>query len=111
MTALQNITANLKASSLRYDEMEGREYVVCPMVMLTEGVHRGSNGPLYYPKGELSKTPAVWNYKPVVVYHPTMNGKPISACDKTPKLFWGESFRVLHKAAQTHHCVLLEHLP
>ena len=82
MTALQNITANLKASSLRYDEMEGREYVVCPMVMLTEGVHRGSNGPLYYPKGELSKTPAVWNYKPVVVYHPTMNGKPISACDK-----------------------------
>jgi hypothetical protein len=61
--------------------MEGRDFLVVPMVILTEGVHRGSDGPLYYPKEELAKTPAVWNHKPIVVYHPEMNGVGISACD------------------------------
>jgi hypothetical protein len=51
------------------------------MIILTEGVHQGSQGPLYYPKEELGKTPVVWNHKPIVVYHPTMNGEGISACD------------------------------
>jgi hypothetical protein len=61
--------------------MEGKEFLVAPMVMIREGVHQGSNGALYYPRNELSKTPEVWNYKPVVVYHPTMNGYGVSACD------------------------------
>tara|TARA_R110002020_G_scaffold12409_6_gene45519 strand:- start:23101 stop:24483 length:1383 start_codon:yes stop_codon:yes gene_type:complete len=77
---LQNVTVNF-SSSVRHDTMEGREYLVAPMVMLTEGVHKGSNGSLYYPRDELSKTPEVWNHKPVVVYHPTMNGVGVSACD------------------------------
>jgi hypothetical protein len=51
------------------------------MVMLTEGVHEGSDGPLYYPEEELEKIPAVWNHKPVVVYHPEINGQGVSACD------------------------------
>lgn len=50
------------------------------MVILTEGVHNGSEGAFYYPVDELSKTPVAWDHKPVVVYHPTMNGKGISAC-------------------------------
>ena len=78
--SLQSVTFNL-ASSVRFDTMEGREYIVAPMVMITEGVHNGSNGSLYYPRSELAKTPEVWNHKPVVVYHPTMNGLGISACD------------------------------
>jgi len=61
--------------------MEGREFTVVPMVILTEGVHTGSTGPLYYPKEELAKTPVTWNHKPIVVYHPTMNGEGVSACD------------------------------
>lgn len=61
--------------------LEGREHIVVPMVILTEGVHNGSSGPLYYGKDELGKTPESWNHKPVVVYHPTMNGQGISACD------------------------------
>lgn len=72
---LERITNNIKAIT-RKDQMEGRDYLVVPMVMLVEGVHNGSNGPLYYPKEELSKTPQVWNHKPVVVYHPSG-----SACD------------------------------
>lgn len=63
--------------SVRNDRMEDKDWLVVPMVMLVEGVHSGSCGALYYPKEELEKTPASWNHKPVVVYHP--NGP--TACD------------------------------
>lgn len=74
---------NLKAkkAQTRYETLEGKQYLVVPCVMLTEGVHEGSAGPLYYPAAELAKIPDVWNSKPVVVYHPELNGQGISACD------------------------------
>lgn len=81
MKMFSRLTCNLLPSGCRLDTLEGREFTVVPMIILTEGVHQGSNGPLYYPKDELSKTPVVWNHKPIVVYHPTMNGEGISACD------------------------------
>lgn len=77
---LQRIKVNL-TGNVRHDSMEGIDYLVAPMVMLVEGVHEGSGGPLLYPAEELVKTPQVWNHKPVVVYHPQHNGQPISACD------------------------------
>ena len=64
----EKVTANI-SGKVRYDEMEGRPFLVAPMIMLTEGVHNGSRGPLFYPKEELKKVPAVWNHKPIVVYH------------------------------------------
>ncbi len=76
---IQKLVVN-RAGLIRNDIMEGRPYKVVPMIMLTEGVHKGSNGPLYYPSEELSKVPGVWNMKPVVVYHPEKNGVGISAC-------------------------------
>jgi hypothetical protein len=78
----EKITFNV-GPSIRHQLLDGKQYSVCPMVMITEGVHAGSNGPLYYPAEELAKTPAVWNHKPIVVYHPTMNGEAISACEPT----------------------------
>jgi len=77
---LQVITANI-TGMIRNDRMEDRDYLVVPMIMLVEGVHDGSNGPLYYPADELAKTPEIWNHKPVIVYHPSKNGLGISACD------------------------------
>src|SRR6185503_17476996 len=81
MKQFSRLTCNLLPSGCRLDTLEGRNYTVVPMIILTEGVHQGSQGPLYYPKEELAKTPVVWNHKPIVVYHPTMNGDGISACD------------------------------
>jgi hypothetical protein len=68
-STLQRIVINLKAKT-RYETMEDEQYLVVPMVMLVEGVHNGSLGPLLYPKEELKQLPQVWNHKPVVVYHP-----------------------------------------
>lgn len=76
-----HLTLNLLPANCRLDVLEGKEYVVVPMVILTEGVHAGSAGPVYYPAEELAKVPEVWNHKPVVVYHPTFNGRGVSACD------------------------------
>lgn len=85
MTAalLSSFTFNLKADPglIRHDVMEGQKYLVVPCVMITEGVHNGSQGALFYPSEELAKTPQVWNGRPVVVYHPELNGIPISAGD------------------------------
>jgi hypothetical protein len=49
------------------------------MVMMVEGVHQGSAGALYYPASSFADMPSLWNQRPVVVYHPTRNGAPISA--------------------------------
>jgi hypothetical protein len=77
---LEHIVCNLSGPSMRVERLEGREYRVVPMVMLTHGVHAGSQGPLYYPDEELGRRPGVWNHKPVVVYHPEINGVGVSAC-------------------------------
>lgn len=77
----QKLTVNFLPATTRIEMLEDREHTVIPMVMLTEGVHTGSSGPLFYSAEELSKTPEVWNHKPVVVYHPELNGQGISACD------------------------------
>jgi hypothetical protein len=78
---LSRVTANFQAVQPQTRTMEGREYLVVPMVMITNGVHTGSKGELNYPEEELSKTPEAWNMKPVVVYHPVINGVGVSACD------------------------------
>lgn len=81
VTSPELLRVNTATSLIRNDEMEGRAYTVVPMVMMVEGVHAGSSGPLYYPAEELAKVPGVWNHKPVVVYHPQINGQGVSACD------------------------------
>ena len=77
MENFRTITCNLKPT-YRIDTMEGKQYMVVPMIMMVEGVHNGTCGPLYYPKEEMEKIPEVWNTKPIIVYHP---GEGMSACD------------------------------
>ncbi len=77
---LSHITFNLKTSLIRNARMEGREYKVAPMVMILEGVHSGSQGALYYSANEIKKAVSLWDHKPIVVYHPTVNGRGVSAC-------------------------------
>lgn len=68
------ITHNVHNNDVRRDTLQGREYIVAPVNILTAGVHNGSNGPLLYPVDELAKTPEAWNTRPVVVYHPPTGG-------------------------------------
>jgi len=58
---------------------EGEKHLVVPVVMMVEGVHNGSHGPLFHPATELGKFPEVWNGIPVIVSHPQKNGVYVSA--------------------------------
>lgn len=81
--AFSRLKFNLANTPIRHDTLHGKAYTVAPMVMITEGVHNGSGGALLYTANEIKKTVQAWNHKPIVVYHPSMDGKGISACDPT----------------------------
>lgn len=63
---------------------QGKKHIVVPVVMMVEGVHNGSAGPLFHPISELGKIPASWNGIPVTIQHPAINGCFISA--NTPEI-------------------------
>lgn len=58
-----------------------KAHIVAPVVMMVEGVHNGSQGPLLHTIGELGKFPASWNGIPIIIYHPEEDGQAISAND------------------------------
>ena len=78
---LERITVNL-SGAVRRETFDGREYLVAPLSLIVPGVLNGSNGPLYYPPEEIAKDYDAWNDVPLVVYHPTVAGRPVSA--RTP---------------------------
>jgi len=56
-----------------------KAHLVVPVVMMVEGVHNGSQGPLFHSINELGKFPESWNGIPVVIYHPEEEGSAVSA--------------------------------
>lgn len=77
---LQTITANV-SGGVRRAIRNGREHLVAPLSLIVPGVLAGNKGPLYYPPEEVKKNYTVWNETPIVLYHPHINGKPVSALD------------------------------
>lgn len=67
-----------KTGATRKVMHDGREHIVAPVIILVEGVHRGSGGSLYYPAEVLKNVAQFWNGMPVPVHHPELNGTPIS---------------------------------
>ncbi len=74
------LSAKQPKVSTFYRELEGVQYLVVPTVMMTEGVHNGSSGPIYYSASEMEVFPQTGNHKPVALYHTVKNGKGVSAC-------------------------------
>jgi hypothetical protein len=71
-------TAN--ATEVRTETHGGRPHVVAPCILLVEGVHPGSQGPLLYLEDELGAYPSAWDGRPVVIDHPRdADGLPIPA--------------------------------
>ncbi len=69
----------LMSSLIKRKKFDGKEYLVVPTVLMAEGVHNN----ILYPAEELSKVPDAWNGRPVVVYHPQINGQHVTANDPT----------------------------
>lgn len=69
----------------RRETLNGRPFLVAPVVMLVPGVLNGSGGKLLYRPEQVSRNPAGWNGFPLTAGHPTLNGKPVSA--RNPKVY------------------------
>lgn len=125
------LTTNL--AKVRHERIAGQTYLVAPMVMITEGVHVGSNGALLYEADELEESADFWNMRPVVNGHPEVNGRPVSA--NSPEVFrkhfvgvilntlwdvkanklraeaWFEDRRLRSVSPQTHAAILAGRTP
>jgi hypothetical protein len=75
-------TLQLNSGKLRHEVREGRRFWVAPLTMIVPGVLNGSQGALYYPPDEISKTHRAWHGVPVTVNHPDKNGMPCSIMEE-----------------------------
>jgi len=57
----------------------GKNHLVVPVVMMVEGVHHGSHGPLLHQINDLGRFPESWNGIPIVIQHPEIDGVNVSA--------------------------------
>lgn len=69
---------------IREETLGGKKHIVVPVVMMKEGVHHGSHGPIFHSAAELSKYIEAWNGIPVTVHHPRDGGQYVSA--NTPEM-------------------------
>jgi len=79
MESIQNYTAAVSNYRIQQKTHEGKRYLVVPVVMMVEGVHNGSHGPVLHTAAELGKYPAAWNGIPVTIGHPQDGQGYISA--------------------------------
>ena len=69
------------AYTIKVKTFKNKKYLVVPVIMMKEGVHSGSQGPLLHTAEELGKCTACWNGIPIVVHHPEVEGNSVSAND------------------------------
>lgn len=67
----------------------GRDHVVVPVVMVVEGVHAGSAGPMFYPSEEIKATAEQWDGVPVTVQHPTDKDDNLTVAANAPEFIIG----------------------
>jgi len=70
-------------------------FMIVPVVMLVEGVHNGSGGPIMYSEKEIAKNADAWNGVPVTFQHPLdSEGNNVSAVssDAAKSFIIGEIF-------------------
>jgi len=65
--------------TVRTEVYDGTDYIVVPVVMMVEGVHHGSHGPILHTAEELGRFPASWDGIPVTLGHPQVDGQYVSA--------------------------------
>jgi len=76
LQTLKFITNNY---TIREEVLDGKTHIVVPVVMMVEGVHCGSHGPILHQAAELASFTEAWNGIPVTINHPEEGGANVSA--------------------------------
>jgi len=77
-----NMAVHLNANAnytIRKEFLQGKEHIIVPIIMMREGVHSGSHGPILHLAEELGKFPGAWDGIPVSIQHPQEDGMHVSA--------------------------------
>jgi hypothetical protein len=72
-------TVSNEGYTIREERHQGRTFIVVPVVMMVEGVHNGSAGPIFHSIEELGKIPGSWNGIPITIDHPQIEDTYVSA--------------------------------
>lgn len=65
--------------TIRKEFLQGKEHIVVPIIMMVQGVHSSSHGPILHLAEELGKFPGAWDGIPVSIQHPQEDGMHVSA--------------------------------
>ena len=79
MTKITRYINTNTSYSIRTEKLQGKDNIVIPVIMMIEGVHCGSAGPVLHTATELKKVVDAWNGIPVIINHPQINGQNVSA--------------------------------
>ncbi len=78
---LQTLRLVANNYTVRNETLDGKPHLVVPVVMMVEGIHDGSEGPVLHKASEMVETVETWNGIPVTISHPKDGvdgeGKPI----------------------------------
>lgn len=76
---------------IRYEKLQGEEYMVVPIVALVEGILTPGNSSLkeLALASEFGQAPVTWNGRPITLNHPKRAGSYVSA-SQTPQIFGEE---------------------
>ncbi len=76
---LQTLRVVANNYTVREETLDGKKHLVVPVVMMVEGVHSGSAGPILHTAAELAKWTEAWDGIPVTISHPEAEGTNVSA--------------------------------
>lgn len=65
--------------TVRREQLNGVDHLVVPVIMMVEGVHSGSHGPILHLASDLGRYPESWDGIPVTIGHPLVGGQYVSA--------------------------------
>lgn len=75
LLTLNTLSRTFTPGSIRYEQFQGKRYLVAPAVVIREGVFNGA----LHPAEELQASLESWNGRPLPIYHPKRGDTPVSA--------------------------------
>jgi hypothetical protein len=93
-TPFETYSNTATAYQVRTKTYQGRKHLIVPVVMMINGVHSGSHGPILHTDAEFGKFPASWDGIPVMIGHPKLDGSYVSA--NVPEVMEQAVGRVFH---------------
>lgn len=89
-------SSQLKSYSIRDEVHQDKDFLVVPVVMLVEGVHKSVNGgSVLHLLEEFSRLPEAWNGVPVTVNHP-QNEDGIYISANTPEIIENQTIGIIY---------------